>query len=204
MGIPLGIGGQISILMIALLASIGTAAVPSAGMVMLVVILEQTKIPAEAIGLIWALDRPLDMLRTAVNVTGDATVATLISRDDLARDLDFGSNTGVRSQENNPQRNRRPNRNRRRPGTNTNQSGRQNSGGGNSQNNRRDSSSERSPQNDPRRNRDRDRDRNRGSSSGRPRNQNQGSGSNSSSGDRDRSHQQNPRRNKQDRNRNED
>lgn len=204
MGIPLGIGGQISILMIALLASIGTAAVPSAGMVMLVVILEQTKIPAEAIGLIWALDRPLDMLRTAVNVTGDATVATLISRDDLARDLDFGSNTGARSQENNPQRNRRPNRNRRRPapGNNPNQSGRQNSGSGNTQNNRRDSSSERerSSQGEPRRNRD----RNRGSSSGRPRNQNQGSGSHSSSGDHDRSQQRNPRRNRQDRNRDED
>lgn len=197
MGIPLGIGGQISILMIALLASIGTAAVPSAGMVMLVVILEQTKIPAEAIGLIWALDRPLDMLRTAVNVTGDATVATLISRDDLAKDLDFGSSTGARSLENSPQRNRRPNRNRRRPGNNPNQSGRQNSGHGNPQNGRRDSSPERSSQSDPRRNRD----RNRSSSSGRPRHQgskNQGSGS---SGDQN---QQGPRRNRHDRDRDED
>jgi Na+/H+-dicarboxylate symporter len=75
---------QLMIVLIALLASIGSAAVPGAGMVMLVIVLESVGFPADklAIGLalIFAVDRPLDMCRTVINVTGDATVSTLIAK----------------------------------------------------------------------------------------------------------------------------
>ncbi|MDP7339365.1 MAG: cation:dicarboxylase symporter family transporter, partial [Vicinamibacterales bacterium] len=63
----------------ALLASIGTAAVPSAGVVMLVVILEAVGVPAAGIALILGVDRLLDMARTAANVTGDVTVAAIVA-----------------------------------------------------------------------------------------------------------------------------
>ena len=62
-----------------LLASIGTAAVPSAGVVMLVVILEAIGVPAAGIALILGVDRILDMSRTAANVTGDVTVAAIVA-----------------------------------------------------------------------------------------------------------------------------
>ncbi len=75
---------QITIVLTALLASIGTAAVPGAGMVMLVIVLESVGFPADkyAIGLalIFAVDRPLDMLRTVVNITGDATVSMIVAK----------------------------------------------------------------------------------------------------------------------------
>lgn len=80
---PLSFGAQMSIILTALLASIGSAAVPGAGMVMLVIVLETVGLPADklAIGLalIFAVDRPLDMCRTMVNVTGDATVSMLVA-----------------------------------------------------------------------------------------------------------------------------
>ena len=75
---------QISIVLAALLASIGSAAVPGAGMVMLVIVLETVGFPADrlpiGLALIFAVDRPLDMLRTTINVTGDATVATIVAK----------------------------------------------------------------------------------------------------------------------------
>ena len=75
---------QLMIVLTALLASIGSAAVPGAGMVMLVIVLESVGFPPDklAIGLalIFAVDRPLDMCRTVINVTGDATVSTLIAK----------------------------------------------------------------------------------------------------------------------------
>lgn len=75
---------QLTIVLTALLASIGSAAVPGAGMVMLVIVLESIGFPADklAIGLalIFAVDRPLDMCRTVINITGDATVATLVAK----------------------------------------------------------------------------------------------------------------------------
>ncbi len=80
----LSIGDMLTIVLTATLASIGSAAVPGAGMVMLVVVLESIGFPAEklAIGLalIFAVDRPLDMCRTVINVTGDATVAMLVGK----------------------------------------------------------------------------------------------------------------------------
>lgn len=75
---------QLIIVATALLASIGSAAVPSAGMVMLVIVLESIGFPAEllpiGLALIFAVDRPLDMCRTTVNVTGDATVSMVIAK----------------------------------------------------------------------------------------------------------------------------
>jgi len=74
----------LSIIGTATLASIGSAAVPGAGMVMLVIVLESLGLPAESLGiglaLIFAVDRPLDMCRTVINVTGDCTVATIIAK----------------------------------------------------------------------------------------------------------------------------
>lgn len=75
---------QLVIVFTALLASIGSAAVPSAGMVMLVIVLESINFPSEllpiGLALIFAVDRPLDMCRTVVNVTGDATVSLLVAK----------------------------------------------------------------------------------------------------------------------------
>ena len=75
---------QLIIVATALLASIGSAAVPSAGMVMLVIVLESIGFPAEllpiGLALIFAVDRPLDMCRTTVNVTGDATVSMIVAK----------------------------------------------------------------------------------------------------------------------------
>lgn len=77
-------GDQITIVLTATMASIGSAAVPGAGMVMLVIVLEALGLPPEllAVGLslIFAVDRPLDMMRTTINVTGDATVSMLVAK----------------------------------------------------------------------------------------------------------------------------
>ncbi len=78
-GMNLGLGAQLTIIVTATLASIGSAAVPGAGIVMLVIVLTAVGIPTEGIALIFAVDRPLDMLRTAVNVTGDTTIASIIA-----------------------------------------------------------------------------------------------------------------------------
>lgn len=79
-GLNLGIEEQITIVVTATLASIGSAAVPGAGMVMLVIVLGAIKVPEEGLALIFAVDRLLDMCRTTVNVTGDATVAMLVAK----------------------------------------------------------------------------------------------------------------------------
>ena len=79
LGISLDLSAQLTIVFLALLASIGTAAVPSAGVVMLVVILETVGVPAAGIALILGVDRILDMARTAANVTGDVTVSAIVA-----------------------------------------------------------------------------------------------------------------------------
>ncbi len=86
-GMNLGLSGQLIIILTATLASIGSAAVPGAGMVMLVIVLAAVGIPTEGIALIFAVDRPLDMLRTAVNVTGDLTVTSIIAGSEKQIDL---------------------------------------------------------------------------------------------------------------------
>jgi len=84
LGLDLTFGDQITIVLTALLASIGSAAVPGAGMVMLVIVLESVGLPPEllpiGLALIFAVDRPLDMARTVVNVTGDAMVSMLVAK----------------------------------------------------------------------------------------------------------------------------
>lgn len=77
---PLDLQTQLMIIVTATLASIGSAAVPSAGMVMLVIVLGQAGIPEAGLALIFAIDRPLDMCRTVTNITSDATVATLVAK----------------------------------------------------------------------------------------------------------------------------
>ena len=79
LGIALGFMDQLEIILLALLASIGTAAVPSAGIIMLIIILQSVGVPAAGIALILGVDRILDMCRTVCNITGDATVATLVA-----------------------------------------------------------------------------------------------------------------------------
>lgn len=79
-GMDLSLSVQLGIIITATLASIGSAAVPGAGMVMLVIVLAQAGIPEAGLALIFAIDRPLDMCRTTVNVTGDACVSMLIAK----------------------------------------------------------------------------------------------------------------------------
>ena len=79
LGIDLTLGAQATIVLMALLASIGTAAVPSAGVVMLVIILEAIGVPTAGIALILGVDRILDMCRTTANVTGDLAVASIVA-----------------------------------------------------------------------------------------------------------------------------
>lgn len=84
LGLDLTFADQLTIVLTALLASIGSAAVPGAGMVMLVIVLESVGLPPEllpiGLALIFAVDRPLDMCRTVVNVTGDATVSMMVAK----------------------------------------------------------------------------------------------------------------------------
>ncbi|MCK0145571.1 dicarboxylate/amino acid:cation symporter [Arenibacter sp. F26102] len=79
-GMDLSFGTQLGIIVTATLASIGSAAVPGAGMVMLVIVLAQAGIPEAGLALIFAVDRPLDMCRTVVNVTGDAAVSMMVAK----------------------------------------------------------------------------------------------------------------------------
>lgn len=78
MNLTLGVEQQMIIVLTTVLASIGTAAVPGAGIIMLVIILESISVPSQGIALILGVDRILDMIRTSVNVTGDASVAVVV------------------------------------------------------------------------------------------------------------------------------
>jgi Na+/H+-dicarboxylate symporter len=78
-GIDLTLIQYVQVVMLAVVTSIGTAAVPSAGTITLIIILQQFGIPLEGIGIILAVDRILDMIRTSVNVTGDAAVACVVA-----------------------------------------------------------------------------------------------------------------------------
>ncbi len=79
-GMDLSFTAQLGIILTALLASIGSAAVPGAGMVMLVIVLTQAGIPEAGLALIFAVDRPLDMIRTSTNITSDLTVCTIVAK----------------------------------------------------------------------------------------------------------------------------
>ena len=78
--VDLTIGQQLTIVLTASLASIGAAAVPSAGLIMMIIVLQSVGLNPAWVAIIFPIDRPLDMVRTVVNVTGDATVSTLIAK----------------------------------------------------------------------------------------------------------------------------
>ncbi|WP_428103421.1 dicarboxylate/amino acid:cation symporter [Candidatus Rariloculus sp.] len=86
-GVDLVLADYLTVVLIATLASIGTAAVPSAGLIMLAMVLGQVDLPVEGIALIIGIDRLLDMMRTAVNVCGDGAVTCLVARTERALDL---------------------------------------------------------------------------------------------------------------------
>lgn len=79
-GIDLGLSGYVTVVAMAVLASIGTAGVPGVGLVMLTMVLTQVGLPIEGIALILGVDRLMDMIRTAVNITGDAVVSTIVAK----------------------------------------------------------------------------------------------------------------------------
>jgi proton glutamate symport protein len=79
-GIDLSVAQQISIVLLAVMASIGSPGVPGGSIVMLIVVLSTVGIPVEGLALILGVDRPIDMLRTVVNITGDATVASMVAK----------------------------------------------------------------------------------------------------------------------------
>lgn len=87
-GIELGITGYLTVIATATLASIGTAGIPSVGLVTLSMVFAAVGLPVEAIALIMGIDRILDMLRTAVNITGDAVCTTIIAHQNKSLDRD--------------------------------------------------------------------------------------------------------------------
>jgi Na+/H+-dicarboxylate symporter len=89
MGLELSLGSQLMIVLTATLAAVGTAGVPGAGLVMLVIVLEAVGIPAAGIALIMAPERILDMVRTMVNITGDASVSVVVASTEGALDVEF-------------------------------------------------------------------------------------------------------------------
>jgi Na+/H+-dicarboxylate symporter len=86
--IEIGPVGYLTVVLTATLASIGTAGVPGVGTIMLAMVLRQMNLPVEGIGLILAVDRLLDMTRTAVNITGDAAVSCIVARSEGKLDLE--------------------------------------------------------------------------------------------------------------------
>lgn len=86
-GIDLGLGGYVTVVAMAVLASIGTAGVPGVGLVMLTMVLTQVGLPVEGIALILGVDRLMDMIRTAVNITGDAVVTAIVAKSEGKVDL---------------------------------------------------------------------------------------------------------------------
>jgi Na+/H+-dicarboxylate symporter len=86
-GIDLALGDFVTVILTATLASIGTAAVPSAGLIMLAMVLTQVGLPVEGIALIIGIDRLLDMMRTAVNVTGDSAVTCIVAKTEGSLDM---------------------------------------------------------------------------------------------------------------------
>src|SRR5690606_29137769 len=87
-GIDLGLSGYLMIILTATLASIGTAGVPSVGLVTLAMVLQSVGLPVEGIALIIGVDRLLDMTRTAVNITGDSVGAVIVAKSENMLDVE--------------------------------------------------------------------------------------------------------------------
>jgi len=86
-GVELGIVGYLTVILMSVLASIGTAGVPGVGLIMLSMVFAQVGLPIEGIGLILGVDRLMDMIRTAVNVSGDATVSCIVAKSEGKLDV---------------------------------------------------------------------------------------------------------------------
>lgn len=95
-GIDLGLSGYLTVIATATLASIGTAGIPSVGLVTLSMVFASVGIPVEAIALIMGVDRILDMMRTAVNITGDAVVTTIVAHQNKSLDKNVFNSTEVK------------------------------------------------------------------------------------------------------------
>ena len=91
-GLDLHLSDQLAILLMAVLASIGTAPVPGVGIIMLIIVLRSVHVPEEGIALILGIDRILDMCRTTVNVTGDAAVATVVAKSEGVLSMGYRTN----------------------------------------------------------------------------------------------------------------
>ena len=87
-GVELGLSGYLTVILMSVLASIGTAGVPGVGLIMLSMVFVQVGLPIEGIGLILGVDRLLDMVRTSVNVTGDAVVTCIVAKSEKEIDLE--------------------------------------------------------------------------------------------------------------------
>lgn len=98
-GMDFGAAEFLTVILMATLASIGTAGVPGVGLVMLAMVLAQLGLPAEAIGLIIGIDRLLDMVRTAVNIAGDAAVSVVVGRWNGALDVTRYAGGGAQAQD---------------------------------------------------------------------------------------------------------
>ncbi|WP_298220120.1 dicarboxylate/amino acid:cation symporter [Halothiobacillus sp.] len=85
-GVDLGITGYLTVIMMSVLASIGTAGVPGVGLIMLSMVFYQVGLPVEGIGLILGVDRLMDMIRTAVNISGDAVVTAIVAKSEQELD----------------------------------------------------------------------------------------------------------------------
>lgn len=86
-GVELGMGGYLTVILMSVLASIGTAGVPGVGLIMLSMVFAQVGLPIEGIGLVLGVDRLMDMIRTAVNVSGDAVVSTIVAKSEGKMDI---------------------------------------------------------------------------------------------------------------------
>ena len=91
-GIDLGLMGYVTVIGMAVLASIGTAGVPGVGLVMLTMVLSQVGLPIEGIAIILGVDRLMDMIRTAVNITGDAIVTSIVAKGEGKLDMEVFEN----------------------------------------------------------------------------------------------------------------
>jgi Na+/H+-dicarboxylate symporter len=94
-GVDLGITGYLTVIMMSVLASIGTAGVPGVGLIMWSMVFAQVGLPLEGIGLILGVDRLLDMLRTAVNVSGDAVVSLIVAKSEGKLDEEIFNNENL-------------------------------------------------------------------------------------------------------------
>lgn len=94
-GYDLSLVQQLTIVLTATLASIGTAGVPGAGLIMLTMVVTSVGLPVEGIALIAGIDRLLDMIRTSVNITGDASAAVVVNAIEENRELKISNNVSV-------------------------------------------------------------------------------------------------------------